>query len=66
MSFSQLRDALNLTDGNLASISKKLVQDGLVLKRKQFKGNYPLTTYLLSIKGRKTIDAIVQEFSRKE
>ena len=65
LSFSELREILNLTDGNLASITKKLVADKLVIKRKRFEGNYPLTTYRISPKGRETIEAIIREFSLK-
>jgi DNA-binding MarR family transcriptional regulator len=65
LSFSELREVLNLTDGNLASITKKLVGDKLVIKRKRFEGSYPLTTYRISAKGRQTIEAVVREFSLK-
>jgi DNA-binding MarR family transcriptional regulator len=53
LSFTELRDALGMTDGNLTTHIKALQQEGYVSVTKSFKEKRPLTTCSLTIPGRK-------------
>lgn len=52
MSFTELRDALNMTDGNLTTHIRTLQKSGYVAVAKSFQDNRPLTTCSLTGKGR--------------
>jgi len=56
VSFNELKNALNLTKGNLSAHIKKLEKDELVKVKKTFIDNKPRTTYVCSIKGRKALN----------
>ena len=51
MSFSNLRDTLNMTDGNLISHIRTLQKSGYVSVTKSFQENRPLTTCSLTFDG---------------
>ena len=53
LSFTELRDALNMTDGNLTTHIKALQQEGYVSVAKSFQNRRPLTTCSLTAAGRK-------------
>ena len=53
LSFTELRDALRLTDGNLSTHVRTLQEEGLVSVAKSFQNNRPLTTCSLTAAGRK-------------
>ncbi len=53
LSFTELRDALSLTDGNLSTHVRTLQEEGLVSVAKSFQNNRPLTTCSLTPAGRK-------------
>ena len=53
LSFTELRDALEMTDGNLTTHIKALQQEGYVSVAKSFQKNRPLTTCSLTAAGRK-------------
>ena len=53
LSFTELRDALGMTDGNLTTHIKALQQEGYVSVAKSFQNNRPLTTCSLTTVGRK-------------
>jgi len=53
LSFTELRDALGMTDGNLTTHIKALQQEGYVSVTKSFKEKRPLTTCSLTAAGRK-------------
>lgn len=53
LSFIELRDLLNMTDGNLTSHVRTLQQAGYVAVAKSFQDNRPLTTCSLTANGRK-------------
>jgi DNA-binding MarR family transcriptional regulator len=53
LSFTELRDALGMTDGNLTTHIKALQQEGYVSVAKSFQNNRPLTTCALTVVGRK-------------
>ncbi|MGH7977011.1 MAG: winged helix-turn-helix domain-containing protein [Limisphaerales bacterium] len=53
LSFTELRDALGMTDGNLTTHIKTLQQEGYVSVAKSFQNNRPLTTCSFTARGRK-------------
>ena len=53
LSFSELRDALSMTDGNLTSHMRTLQENGYVAVSKSFQDNRPLTTCSLTAAGKK-------------
>ena len=53
LSFTELRDALGMTDGNLTTHIRTLQQAGYVSVTKSFQNNRPLTTCALTTAGRK-------------
>jgi len=52
MSFTELRDALNMTDGNLTTHIRTLQKAGYIAVAKSFQDNRPLTTCSLTEEGR--------------
>lgn len=58
--FTQIRDELNWQAGNLSLQIKKLKEAGYVDIQKSFKGNYPLTSVLLTEKG----ETAIKEFHK--
>ncbi len=55
--FNTLKELLNLSDGNLASHIKSLVELKYILVVKQFIGNKPNTNYSASKDGKKAFHA---------
>ena len=53
LSFTELRDGLGMTDGNLTTHIRTLQQSGYVSVTKSFQNNRPLTTCALTAAGRK-------------
>jgi DNA-binding MarR family transcriptional regulator len=53
LSFTELRDALEMTDGNLTSHMRTLQEAGYVSVAKSYQNNRPLTTCSLTAAGRK-------------
>ena len=53
LSFTELRDALAMTDGNLTTHIRTLQQEGYVAVAKSFQNRRPLTTCSLTAVGRK-------------
>jgi len=53
MPFTELRDLLQMTDGNLTSHVRTLQEAGYVVVAKSFQNNRPLTTLALTAKGEK-------------
>ncbi|MCU0408698.1 MAG: transcriptional regulator [Bacteroidales bacterium] len=49
--FNNLKESLNVTDGNLASHLKALEENGLVRVNKQFIGRKPNTSYSITPEG---------------
>ena len=49
--FNSLKEALGVTDGNLASHLKALEENGLIRVNKQFIGRKPNTSYSITEKG---------------
>ena len=64
MEFNELKETLNLTDGNLASHISKLEGHGYIEIRKAFVGKRPQTSYRATKEGREAfkghLDALEQ------
>ena len=72
LSFTDLRDALGMTDGNLTTHIRTLQEAGYVAVAKSFRNRRPLTTCSLTSAGRKAfadyvalLERIVQQTRRK-
>ncbi len=52
LSFTEMRDTLNMTDGNITAHIRTLQEAGYVSVTKSFQGGRPLTTYSLTPQGR--------------
>ncbi len=62
-SFTELRDLLQTTDGNLSVQARKLEEAGYVLCDKHFEGRKPKSTYRLSSAGRRALEEYLQTLS---
>ena len=56
LSFTDLRSALNATDGNLSVHARKLEEAGYVSCEKAFSGRTPRTSYKLTASGRRALE----------
>ncbi|MCU0245399.1 MAG: transcriptional regulator [Bryobacter sp.] len=56
MTFVELKQVLELTDGNLSVHARKLEEAGYVSCTKGFAGRTPRTEYRLTAKGRKALE----------
>jgi len=56
MSFTDLKSALNATDGNLSVHARKLEEAGYVACEKTFSGRTPRTDYKLTASGRRALE----------
>ncbi|NOY65581.1 MAG: helix-turn-helix domain-containing protein [Nitrospirae bacterium] len=52
VTFSHLKKTLGLSDGNLTTHMKKIIDAGYAVMKKEFVNNRPRTTYRLTRKGR--------------
>ncbi|MDB6018318.1 MAG: hypothetical protein JWR19_2807 [Pedosphaera sp.] len=59
LSFTELRDTLHMTDGNLTTHIRTLQEAGYVSIAKSFQNNRPLTTCALTPSGRKAFTAYI-------
>ena len=55
--FTDLRDLLGTTDGNLSAHARRLEDAGYVLCHKSFEGRTPRTEYALTALGRRALQA---------
>jgi DNA-binding transcriptional ArsR family regulator len=55
LSFTELKSALNATDGNLGVHARKLEDAGYVSCEKMFSGRTPRTEYALTASGRRAL-----------
>jgi len=56
LSFSDLKDLLRTTDGNLSVHARKLEDAGYIACTKSFEGRFPKTEYQLTAKGRRALE----------
>lgn len=64
LSFTELRDALVMTDGNLTTHIRALQQEGYVAVAKSFQNHRPLTTCSLTAAGRKAFTEYINLLER--
>jgi DNA-binding MarR family transcriptional regulator len=60
MSFTELRNLLGTTDGNLSVHDRKLEEDGYVACSKTFERRVPKTAYRLTTKGRRALERYLE------
>jgi DNA-binding MarR family transcriptional regulator len=60
LSFTEIRDALNMTDGNLSVHIRTLQETGYVAVTKTFRERKPLTTCALTAAGRKAFAQYIE------
>jgi DNA-binding MarR family transcriptional regulator len=72
LSFTELRDTLNLTDGNLTAHIRTLQEAGYVAVTKTYRGSRSLTTFSLTVNGKKAfteyidlLEQVVQQAKRE-
>jgi len=56
LSFNELKDVLDLTDGNLSVHTRRLEEAGFVTCEKAFIDRVPRTVYRLTAAGRRALD----------
>jgi len=56
LSFTDLKNLLNTTDGNISVHARKLEEAGYLTCEKSFKGRVPLTEYRITNEGREALD----------
>jgi DNA-binding MarR family transcriptional regulator len=59
VSFTELRDTLGHTDGNLMAHLRTLHEAGYIAVTKTFQNHRPLSTYSLTAKGRKAFEGYI-------
>lgn len=59
LSFTELRDALGMTDGNLTTHIRTLQEAGYVSVTKSFQNHRPLTTCALTATGKKAFTGYI-------
>lgn len=59
LTFPELRELLQVTDGNLSVHASILEKHGLIAIRKDFEGRKPRTTFTLTEQGRKLFEEYV-------
>ena len=59
LSFTEMRDALGMTDGNLTTHIRTLQEEGYISVAKSFQNNRPLTTCSLTAAGRKAFASYI-------
>ena len=57
LTFTDLRDLLGTTDGNLSAHARRLEDAGYIVCNKSFEGRTPKTEYGLTATGRKELNA---------
>jgi len=63
LSFTELRDLLQTTDGNLSVQARRLEEAGYVVCDKKFEGRKPKSTYRLSAAGRRALEDYLETLS---
>ena len=64
LSFTELRDTLGMTDGNITAHTRTLQEAGYVAVTKSFRGSRPLTTFSLTPAGRKAFVGYIDVLER--
>ena len=57
LTFSDLKNLMNTTDGNLSVHARKLEEAGYIACTKYFDGRLPKTEYKLTVEGRRALES---------
>jgi DNA-binding MarR family transcriptional regulator len=63
LTFTELRDLLQTTDGNLSVQARKLEEAGYITCHKRFEARKPKTTYKLTARGRAALEDYLRTLS---
>jgi DNA-binding MarR family transcriptional regulator len=63
LTFTELRDLLQTTDGNLSVQARRLEEAGYITCVKRFEGRKPKTTYKLTARGRTALEDYLEVLS---
>lgn len=61
LSFADLRDLLEITDGNLSVHARKLEEAGYVECLKSFEGRTPRTEFRITVAGRRALEGYLNQ-----
>jgi len=64
LTFTELRDLLQTSDGNLSVQARKLEEAGYIICDKRFEDRKPRSTYSLSAEGRRALEAYLETLSQ--
>ncbi len=64
LTFGELKEILDLTDGNLSVHAAVLEEHGLIKIKKEFAAKKPRTTFAITDKGRKEFERYVAELEK--
>jgi predicted ArsR family transcriptional regulator len=64
LSFTEMRETLSMTDGNLMAHVRTLHEAGYISVTKEFKKNRPLTSYSLTRQGRNAFTTYIDLLER--
>ncbi len=64
MTFNELKEMLQASDGNLSAHARKLEDAGYIACKKSFKGRFPLTEYRLTPTGRGALERYLDHMER--
>ncbi len=64
MTFNELKELLQASDGNLSAHARKLEDAGYIDCKKSFKGRFPLTEYRLTNAGRRALERYLDHMER--
>jgi DNA-binding HxlR family transcriptional regulator len=59
LSFTEIRDTLSMTDGNLSVHMRTLQEAGYVAVTKSFQNKKPLSTYALTAEGKRAFSSYI-------
>ena len=59
LSFTEIRDTLDMTDGNITAHMRTLQEAGYVSVTKAFQSGRPLTTFALTAQGKKAFGTYI-------
>ena len=64
LSFTELRDTLKMTDGNLTTHIRTLQEAGYISVSKTYQNNRPLTTCAMTTSGRKAFAEYINQLEK--
>ena len=64
LDFNSLKEALEITDGNLASHLKNLEKSGYIEVNKEFVGRKPRTTYQATVTGKQAFELHIEALEK--